>query len=135
MLTEPEIFRGLVLHLDPDALEREGGTYSCLPDRRVHGGHFFLCLEVDAGQGEWLPLYTKDGVGRRVLEKDGRRGHSKWTSADCFYHVAQVWRAPHRAVILAAQRGKDMSSPGGRNSVSEEYVPTIDRRSETDRIH
>lgn len=125
MLSEPEITRGLVLHLDPDTLEREGGVYTCSADARVQSGHFFLCLSVGDAGGRWLPLYTNPGVGRRRLSPLGRSGHPKWTNAVCSYHVGQVWTAPHSAVMKAADAGRDMSRAGSRNTVANRYIPTL----------
>ena len=124
-LSESEIDRGLVLHLDPDALEEAGGTYTCSPDRRVRGGHFFLCVGADDELGDWLPIYSRDGVGREPLSASGRYGHPKWTEAACYYHVEQVWTAPHDAVVYAADVGNDMSRSGSRNGMTDNNIPEL----------
>lgn len=126
MLAPEEIVRGLVLHLNPDVLEAEGGTYTCIPSRRVLGGHFFLCLETASdGHGRWLPLYEGDGVGRIKVSSDARVGHPKWTNSPCYYHPAQVWTASHAAVSKAALAGLDQSVVGSRNYVIAEWIPDL----------
>jgi len=117
-----EIVPGLVLHLDPDELERSGGTYSCPNPFRVQGGHFFVCLNVSGHIARWLPLYTNDGPGRTLLA-GSRSGHPKWTRATTYYHSGQVWTADHAAIAAAALAGGDLSSPASRNMLSRADVP------------
>lgn len=124
-----EIAPGLVLHLDPDELERRGATYTCPRDLRVQGGHFFLCLEDDGSTGRWLPLYSSTGPGRFLLT--GKRlGHPKWTSGAAYFHPGQVWTADHAAVAGAAAAGNDRSSPGTRNTLDPADIPNIPVESE-----
>lgn len=125
LIGKDEIGRGLVLHLDPDTLEQQGGTYTCSPDRRVVSGHFFICVSADEKQGRWLPVYSSEGVGRKTLSSSGRSGHPKWVDQTCSYHEDQVWTAPHDAVVLAAQDGHDMSKAGSRNHVADSEIPNV----------
>lgn len=125
MLNEAEIIPGLVLHLDPDTLENEGGTYTCTKSLRVQHGHFFLCLSATDTTGRWLPLYSEDGDGREKLGPDGRSGHSKWTKGTTYWHPAQVWTASHAAVVAAATDGGDMSRAGSRNTLDVSKLPKI----------
>jgi hypothetical protein len=79
-VSDSEISRGLVLHLDPDALVAAGATFSCPEALRVQGSHFFVC--VDAGDAEttrWVPLYTKSGPERVAIDTAGSSGHPKVT--------------------------------------------------------
>jgi hypothetical protein len=125
MVTEGEVGVGLVLHLDPDTLAANGGSYTCPDEQRVQGGHFFLCLAVDDSSGQWLPLYSNSGVGREPLGEDGRSGHSKWSEGTFYWHRDQVWSAPHAAVVAAASAGGDMSRSGSRNRLDELQIPSI----------
>jgi len=120
-----EIQPGLVLHLDPDKLVEHGATFTCAEDRRVRGGHFFICISVNSDGVEWLPVYSKAGVDREALGKAGRTGHSKWTEAECHYHGEQLWIAGHAAIVAAAESGRDMSRPGARNMLATEFLPSI----------
>lgn len=121
-----EIAVGLVLHLDPDALEREGGKYTCAPDFRVQGQHFFLCVAVNGGMSRWLPLYTNLREGRQLLDQKAKKGHPKWLQGQHCWYGAQVWEASAKAIYLAAARGHDKTRKGNRNTIAPEGVPGID---------
>ena len=102
-----DICVGMVLHLDPDRLEAEGGTYTCDAAAKVVGQHFFVCLEAGASVTRWLPLYTNPGPGREQLSHAGSSGHPKWINGAHYYHPAQVWVASRQAVANAAARAHD----------------------------
>jgi hypothetical protein len=118
----PDIAAGLALHLDPDELERLGGTYTCAKPFRVQGGHFFLCLDDDGSVGRWLPLYSQAGTGRVALT-GARSGHPKWTGGTFHYQAGQVWTAAHAAIAGAAAAGQDKSTPGSRNLLDSAAMP------------
>lgn len=122
-----EIALGLVLHLDPDALEAEGGTFTGPVSARVLGPHFFLCVDVDqeARSGSWVPLFSEQGAGRAAIDKASAYGHPKWTSGESYYHPDQVWSATHASVVVAA--GRDLSRPGARNGIGDGAVPEVGR--------
>lgn len=122
-LNESDIQPGLVLHLDPDALESQGGTYTCDSSARVFGGHFFLCLAAGTARSVWLPLYSNSGMGRTGLTTNGRIGHPKWTKGTFYWHRDQIWKVPNAAVVAAAAAGGDMSQPGNRNSLDASLLP------------
>ncbi len=130
MIHEDEIVKGLVLHLCPDTLAENGGTYTCGPDQRVRDGHFFICITTDSGSTSWLPLYSNEGVGRTKVPMNDRTGHPKWTTGTFYWHQDQVWHAPHSAVIAAAVAGKDKSSRTKRNMIEESALPRIDTASD-----
>lgn len=123
MITEDEIGMELVLLLDPDTLEQSGGTYGCPPAFRVQGEHFFLCIEADDANGRWVPLYSKPGKDRVAISTQGRTGHPKWVEGTVYYHPAQVWFAPHQAVVAAAVG--DWSKTNSRNTLHEDYFPRL----------
>jgi hypothetical protein len=122
-ITHEELHAGLVLHLDPDVLERDGGRYSCDPAYRVLDGHFFLCLAVGDSHSTWLPLYSNPGFGRTELSRGGRTGHPKWIAGTFYWHATQVWDAPHAAVDAASVAGGDMSAAGSRNELDPTKLP------------
>ncbi len=120
-----DICVGLVLHLDPDRLEAEGGTYTCAPHEKVLGQHFFVCLEAGPHVTRWFPLYTNAGPGRIQLSHEGSSGHPKWVGGDHYYHSAQVWTASRQAVANAAARAHDKTRRGSRNMVAVAHVPAL----------
>jgi hypothetical protein len=125
MPLKDEISPGLVLHLDPDVLEKLGGTFTCEPALRVQGGHFFVCLAANATSSHWLPLYSNPGVGRELLPSQGRTGHPKWTQGTYYWHEEQTWTASAAAIVDAAVAGGDRSRPGSRNRLDPGRLPKI----------
>jgi hypothetical protein len=124
-LSPHEIDVGLAVHLDPDALEQGGGTYTCPRALRVQGAHTFLCIEAFATRGRWIPLYSMMATNRKILPAGGRRGHAGWVDGTFHYHQGQIWSAPHEAVVDAARAAHDMSLPGQRNTLAKERVPKL----------
>ncbi|MGA3057597.1 MAG: phosphatidylglycerol lysyltransferase domain-containing protein [Candidatus Limnocylindrales bacterium] len=122
LVAPSEMAPGLVLHLDPEELERRGGMYSCPRAFRVEGGHFFVCLSVSGVMATWLPLYSRDGPGRTLLV-GSRTGHPKWTHATTYYHSGQVWTADAAAIAAAALAGGDLSTPASRSMLEPADLP------------
>ncbi|WP_287369836.1 hypothetical protein [Thauera sp.] len=120
-----DIAVGMVLHLDPDVLEKEGGTFTCSSAFRVQGQHFFVCVSVNGGKSRWLPLYTNPGDGRTLLDPKAKEGHPKWQQGQHFWHEAQVWEAGANAIYLAAGRAHDKSRKGTRNTIAAASVPNV----------
>lgn len=120
-----EIDVGLVLHLDPTQLVKEGATCTVDSDIRVEGQHFFLCVEKSILVSKWIPLFTSNGPGRIALNNSGLKGHPKWVATKPHYHPAQIWTATNEAVAHAAARAHDKSRNGSRNTVPLADVPTI----------
>ena len=120
-----DIKPGLILHLDPDTFEKEGATYTCAPQLRVRGGHFFLCISSSKDLSQWLPLYSEQGVGRKEIPRKGRTGDSKWTTASCFWHKDQVWTASGKAALAAAIAGGDMSTGLSLNRLAKTQIPAV----------
>lgn len=120
-----DIAVGMVLHLDPDVLEKEGGTFTCDPAFRVQGQHFFVCVSVNGDASRWLPLYTNPGDGRALLDPKAKKGHPKWQQGQHFWHEEQVWEAGANAIYLAAGRAHDKSRKGTRNTIAAASVPNV----------
>ena len=110
-----EIEPGLVLHLDPQALEQRGGTATGPAASRVRGTHFFICLSVEGKSGRWLPCFSNAGAGRVGVPTAARTGHEKWTDGTCWFHPDQVWTATHQAVVAEAEKAGDQSAPRFRS--------------------
>lgn len=116
---------GLVLRMDPDELVREGARSSCAEDDAVHAQHYFLCIEANARDGLWVPLFTGPRVGSRELPKSARSGDPRWLGSSTHYDPAQVWRATHKAAQRAAAAAHDSSSGKLSNRIIAEAVPAV----------
>jgi hypothetical protein len=112
-IDDEEVTVGLVLHIDPDALESAGATFTCPATSRVQGSHFFVC--VDAEGGRWAPLFTAGNPGRVAVDVAGSSGHPKVTAGTPHYHPGQIWTAAPDQIRAGAAAGGDMSRASGRN--------------------
>lgn len=120
-----EIKDGLVLHLDPDELEAEGGACTDIESFRVQGTHFFLCIAANERSGNWVPLFSVAGPMRNLVPNEEKAGHPRWCESTTYFHRKQVWQAPHSAVVAAAIAGGDLSRPGERNTLTEAGVDLV----------
>lgn len=127
MALADEIVKGIVLHLDPDVLEKGGASYTCPSATRVQNPRFFMCVDLlECEMGLWAPIFPRQTSVRVQLDKSGAYGHPKWTSGDSFLDPNQIWQASHSVVADAAASGKDLSRPGARNGLAPGLVPTLD---------
>lgn len=118
---------GLVLHLASAQLLKFGANYTCEQALAVTDEHFFVCIEADTKGGAWVPLYSDPGPGRKLINSAAKQGHPKWTAGNTYYHPEQLWFASHKAVSVAAQKGKDKSSSNSPNTIA---VPSLPQRTE-----
>lgn len=125
MIAMHEIKDGLVLHLDPDELEAEGGVCTGAGPARVQGSHFFVCIAANEESGNWVPLFSGAGPFRDLVPYEEKVGHPRWCESTTYFHTRQVWQAPHSAVVAAAIAGGDLSRPGERNALTEAGVDLI----------
>ncbi len=125
VISRPGIQPGIVLHLDPSTLEAEGATYSVERSYRVDNEHYFVCLVRDDERAKWIPVFSNAGDGREELAQAEKQGHPGWTRGTSFYHPAQIWDAPHDAVIEAARVGNDLSRAGQRNAITTAALDRI----------
>ncbi len=123
--TTEELRPGLVLHLDPNALEQRGGQFTCSPSHRVKGGHFFILLVHEDDAWTMAPLYEEDRRKARVPVGRDRSGHGKWTDGTFHVDRLQTWSAPPAAIIKAARAGDDRSAPGARNRLNEPSLGSL----------
>ena len=112
------LFPGLVLHLDPDVLRREGAL--CEGDE-VEGDHFFLCVSVEPDRDEtfWVPLSSKARDGRVLLPSTTKRGDHSWVRRPTYAVGDQLWLATSMAVFEAARVARQYSCGGARNRLTE----------------
>jgi len=125
MIAAHEITDGLVLRLDPDEFEAEGGVCTGAESARVQGPHFFLCIASDEKAGNWVPLSSVAGSLRALVPNEEKAGHPGWCESTTYFHIKQVWQAPHPAVVAAAIAGGDLSRPGQRNTLTEAGVDVV----------
>ncbi len=112
-----EIEVGLALLLEPVSLDLEGGKLALSDVYAVSQNHYFVCVSVREDDGDWVALYSRPGPGRVEIGRQHKRGHQAWLQHSSHAHPRQLWVAPHRAVVLAAEAAHDLSQPGQRNIV------------------
>lgn len=122
-LTSQEIEAGLVLHVSPDALLREGAQPSSGANGPCFGDHWFLCVENSDSHGLWLPLFSRDLGRRKSISTTGRTGLPRWTAGVWHYETRQTWRMSHRAAVRGAEAGRDDTTPGRRNRLRPDRLP------------
>jgi len=122
-ITEGEICRGLVLHLDPDALIENGATCDMPEANQVRYPHFFICIEAGEIETLWVPAFSREHYGD--ISIDGRHGHRKWVQGSCWCNPLHIWRASRRAIVVAARQGKDKTTAASRNRVDEASLPRV----------
>jgi len=125
MIATQEITDGLVLRLDPDDLEAEGGVCTDTESVRVQGPHFFVCIASNEKSGNWVPLFSEAGPLRALVPNEVKAGHPGWCESTTYFHVKQVWQAPHSAVVAAAIAGGDLSRPDKRNALTEAGIDIV----------
>ena len=72
-----------------------------------------------------MPLFSAAGPYRDLLPDGEKVGHPRWCDSTTYFHVKQVWQAPHSAVVAAAIAGGDLSRPGERNALTDAGVDRV----------
>lgn len=117
---------GLVLRMDPDELLHYGAQCSCEDDLAVHAQHFFVCIEADAKEGLWVPLFKGPRIGSREIPGAAKSGAARWLGTATHYLPEQLWRASHKAVQRAASVANDPSSTKVPNMIAVTSLPKRD---------
>jgi len=94
MIEADEIKDGLVLCLDPDELEANGGGSDTTDSIRVQGPHFFVCIAANEQTGNWVPLFSAPGRLRIILPNNEKSGHPKWCETETYFHGEQTGVSP-----------------------------------------
>lgn len=115
--------RGLVLRLDPKTLAKEGATYTGNHDVELSPQQYFLCIETNAKDALWVPLFAGPGPGRKGIAATTKTGNSRWTKSSSFYDTAQVCRIAHKIAHKSAEKAFDESTPKAPNLLSLNQVP------------
>ncbi len=114
---------GLVLRMDPDELLHYGAQCTCEDDLAVHAQHFFVCIEADAKEGYWVPLFNGPRVGSKEIAGSAKSGGARWLGGASHYVPDQLWRASHKAVQRAASVANDPSSTKVPNTIALASLP------------
>lgn len=120
MISQNEIFHGLALYLDPDAMLYHGAEFTGLEVCRVRGAHYFVCVDRTGTQSFWLPLFSRGGAHRGLIPRSCKLGHPRWVSRDSYFHPSQVWSISIPGLIRAEAELGDYSTPDARNWVTME---------------
>jgi hypothetical protein len=114
---------GLVLRFDPKTLAAQGATYTGDDDGELSPQQYFVCIESNAKDALWVPLFAASGPGRKGILPTAKSGHSRWMRYSSFYDAAQVCRIGHKAAHKAAEVAFDESSPKQPNRLALVNVP------------
>jgi hypothetical protein len=125
MIAKHEIKGGIVLYLDPDELDVEGGVCTGAGPDRVQSPHFFVCIVANEESGNWVPIFSVAGPFRDLVPYEEKVGNPKWRESTTWFHTKQVWQAPHSAVVAAAIAGGDLSRAGERNALTAAGVDIV----------
>jgi hypothetical protein len=125
MIAANEIQEGLVLYIEPDEFEAEGGVCTGAEKGRVQGSHFFVCIAANEEAGNWVPLFSVAGPYRDLVPYEEKLGHPNWCKSTTYFHMKQVWQAPHSAVVVASIAAGDLSRPGERNTLTDAGVGLV----------
>lgn len=114
---------GLVLRFDPKTLAAQGATYTGAHDEELSPQQYYVCIETNAKDALWVPLFAAPAPGRKGIAETAKTGTSRWTKYSSFYDQAQICRVGHKAVHHAAEAAYDESSPKTPNRITAAHVP------------
>lgn len=114
---------GLVLRFDPKTLAAQGATYTGKDDEELSPQQYFVCIEANAKDALWVPLFPGPGPGRKGIAASAKSGNSRWTKSSSFYDVAQLCRVAHKAAHRAAEAAYDDSTPKLPNQMAPKQLP------------
>lgn len=114
---------GLVLRLDPKTLVQHGATYTGRDDEELTPQQYFVCVDSNAKDALWVPLFAAPGPGRKGIAETAKSGHGRWTKYSSFYDASQVCRFGHKAAQRAAEVAYDESTPKAPNRIAAGHVP------------
>ena len=114
---------GLVLRFDPKTLAAQGATYTGADDVELSPQQYYVCIEANAKDALWVPLFAASSPGRKGILPTAKSGHSRWSRYSSFYDATQVCRITHKAAHKAAEVAFDESSPKAPNRLADASVP------------
>jgi hypothetical protein len=114
---------GLVLRLDPKTLANEGASYTGADDEELSPQQYFVCLESNAKDALWVPLFAAPGTDRKGIAEAAKTGQTRWTRSPSFYDQRQLCRVAHKAAQRAAAAAYDESTPKAANRIITAQLP------------
>jgi hypothetical protein len=129
-----EVQEGIALFVDPEVIKGSFGFSGLLdPDPTLEDGRlgailaagdrYFAVVWRDGDAVLIAPLYSQCRAGR--LPVGAKVGHPSWVDHPTFYDPRQVWVATVDALVEAAAKGGDLSSPRRRNRVDSEGLESM----------
>ena len=122
LFVDPEVIKGSYGFnglLDPDPTLEDGRLAAIL----AAGDRYFAVVWRDGDVVSIAPLYSQYRAGR--LPVNAKVGHPSWVDHPTYYDPRQVWIATADAVVEAAAKGGDLSSPRRRNCVGSEGLESM----------
>ena len=117
---------GLVLRFDPATLAADGATHTGDADVEFAPQQYFVCIEANAKDALWLPLFPGPGPGRKGIAATAKTGGARWTKFTSFYDPALLCRVSHKAAQHAAAVAYDDSTPKLPNRLALAHLPKRD---------
>ncbi len=117
---------GLVLQFDPQTLLSQGATCSWKDEPELSAQQYYVCIDANAKDALWVPLFAGPGVGRKGIAVAAKSGHPRWTRSSSFYHSGQLCRIAHKAAQRAAEKAYDDSTPKAPNRMAPAQLPKRD---------
>jgi hypothetical protein len=114
---------GLVLRFDPKTLAAQGATYTGKDDEELSPQQYFVCIDTNAKDALWVPLFAGPGPGRKGIAVAAKSGNTRWTKSSSFYDSSQVCRIAHKAAHRAAELAYDDSTPKAPNRMAPAQLP------------
>jgi hypothetical protein len=114
---------GLVLRFDPKTLAKEGAAYTGDHNVELSPQQYFVCIDANAKDALWVPLFAGPGPGRKGIAAAAKTGNTRWTRSSSFYDAAQVCRIAHKVAHKAAEAAFDDSTPKAPNLMSPKQLP------------
>lgn len=116
---------GLVLRMDAQTLAADGATYtgSGLEDVEFAAHQYYVCIESNAKDALWVPLFAAPGPSRKGIAAASKTGNTRWVRYTSFYDSGQLCRIPHKATQHAASAAYDDSTPKAPNRMDPGHLP------------
>lgn len=116
---------GLVLRLCAQTLMDDGARYTGagLGDVDYSAFQYYVCIEANARDGLWVPLFAAPSAERIGVAASSKSGHPRWTRYTSFYDRRQLCLLTHKAAQRAAAAGYDESTPKAPNRMAAAALP------------
>jgi hypothetical protein len=113
----------LVLQFDPATLADHAATYTGQDDVEYSAQQYFVCIDANAKDALWVPLFAGPGPGRKGIATTAKSGDARWVRYSSFYDCGQLCRLPHKAAQRAADAAYDRTTPKTANRMAAAQLP------------